>query len=139
MNNLKTVIAAIRSEKGEFTGENLGRVVEAIFADNGDQNITNAQVNDLVAGELKGIVSVPQLRGKAVSAGYYQKKTEAEKASEHGTSQTRKGDIVKALEIMLSLAPNSLESLGKAKKPELEKAVEALQTLNDRKTADSTK
>ena len=139
MNNVKTVIAAIREEKGEFTGENLGRVVEAIFEANGNEGITNQQVNELTSegGLLSGIVTAPQLRGKAVSDGYYKKKTQAEKAGEHGTSQVRKASIVSAIETIASMPKGSLESLGKAKKPELEALSNALIAMSDRQEADA--
>lgn len=133
MKNLQTVIEAIKAAKETFAGENLGKIVEAVYIDNGDQALTNAQVNTLTneGGQLAGILSAAQLRGKAVSAGYYQKKTEAEKASEHGTSQVRKSEYVSSVETMLSLPKNSLESLGKGKKPELELLAQALIKLSD--------
>lgn len=139
MNNLQTVIEAIRKEKGEFSGDNLGRVVEAIYEANGNEGITNQQVNDLTSegGLLAGIVTAPQLRGKAVSDGYYKKKTQAEKAGEHGTSQVRKASIVSAIETIASMPKGSLESLGKAKKPELEALSNALIAMSDRQDADA--
>lgn len=139
MENLQLVIDAIRKEKGEFTGENLGRVVEAIYTDNGEKPLTNDQVKTLTSdgGELAGIASEAQLRGKAVNTGYYQKKTQAEKAGEHGTSQVRKASIVSAIETMSSLPKGSLESLGKGKKPELELLSNALIAMSDKRDADA--
>lgn len=139
MENVKQVIANIRTEKGEFSGDNLGRVVEAIFEANGHEGITNQQVNELTSegGLLAGIVTAPQLRGKAVSDGYYKKKTQAEKAGEHGTSQVRKASIVSAIETIASMPKGSLESLGKAKKPELEALSAALIAMSDRQDADA--
>lgn len=138
MENLKLVIAAIKEEKGEFSGENLGRVVEAIYSDNGGKKLTNEQCVDLTTGSgaLAGIVGVAQLRGKAVSSDYYQKKTPEQKAGEHGTSQTRKAGVVAAIEITLSAKKGDFESLGKGKKPELEKLHETLISLSDSHAAE---
>ena len=139
MNNLQTLISGMQADKKEFSGENLGPIVECIYIENGDKAITNAQVNELTAagGDLSGILSASQLRGKAVSMGHYQKKTEAEKSSENGTSQTRKSEYVNALEIFASMPKGSLESLGKGKKPELEALVNALSARNDSQSADN--
>lgn len=138
MKNLQTVIEALTAKKESLTGENLGKIVEAIYIDNGDKALTNQQVNELTSkgGELSGKLSASQLRGKAVSAGYYQKKTEQEKASEHGTSQTRKSAYVSSIETMLSLQAGALESLGKGKKPELELLTNALIAMSDKQAAD---
>lgn len=135
--NLQAAIETNVKNKVGFSGENLAIIVEAIYADNGDKDITNDQINELCSSELKGKCTVPQLRGKAVSMGYYQKKTDAEKASEHGTSQTRKGDLVKAIEITLSKDAGSFESLGKAKKSELEALHAALVAASDKQDADT--
>jgi hypothetical protein len=137
--NLTTVLAALTAEKAPLTGENLGSLVEAIFADNGDKALTNAQVNELTStgGVLAGKLSAAQLRGKAVSAGYYAKKTEAEKAKEHGTSQTRKSEFVSTLETLVSAPAGSFESLGKAKKAELEDLAKRLIAMSEQQAADN--
>lgn len=135
---LSTTIAAIQEKKEAFVGENLGLVVDAIYADNGDKALTNDQCVSLTekGGELHGLITVSQLRGKAVSSGYYAKKTEAEKASEHGTSQVRKASIVSAIETILSMPKGSLESLGKAQKPQLQALSNALIAISDKQDAD---
>jgi len=126
---LQTIIAAMKTAKTEFSGkDNMLPVIEAACETLGVTKLTNDIVNQLCANELKGLVSVPSLRGVCVATDYYAKKTEAEKASEHGTSQTRKSELVKTLEILAGAQSGDFDSLGKAKKPELELFVELLQT-----------
>jgi hypothetical protein len=136
---LATVIEKIQADNEAFAGKNLGAVVEAIYHDNGDKALTNNQCVELTekGGELHDLITVSQLRGKAVNSGYYAKKTESEKASEHGTSQVRKASIVSAIETILSMPKGSLESLGKAQKPQLQALSDALIAVSDKQDADS--
>ena len=90
----------------------------------------NANLDTMIAGKTAAAV-----RSKLVSLGLYEKADPA--AAKAGTAAgQRKVQIVTAIEILTGMPKDSLETLEKASKPQLEALAEALTKLSDRSNAD---
>lgn len=91
----------------------------------------NASLDTMIAGKTAAAV-----RSKLVSLGLYEKADPAAAKAASGTAAQRKVQIVSAIEILTGMPKNSLETLEKASKPQLEALAKALTQLSDRSNAD---
>lgn len=76
-----------------------------------------------------------EVRGKLVSLGIYVKSDAPKTVG--GKPAAKKIEIVHAIETMLSMPRNSLESLEKAAKPQLDALAATLVKMSDRQAADA--
>ena len=104
--------------------------------------INNEVVKTMLVNPVFAGKTAPMLRGKAKNLELYQSAPVGTRASSN-EPVTRKASVVKALEIALSLPVDSLDSLGKGKKDQLELAVarlieiSTLREVEDEENADS--
>lgn len=91
----------------------------------------NASLDTMIAGK-----TVAAVRSKLVSLGLYEKADPAAVKAAGGTAAQRKIQIVSAIEILTGMPKDSLETLEKASKPQLEALAKALTLLSDRSNAD---
>lgn len=76
-----------------------------------------------------------EVRGKLVSLGIYKKSDTPKTVG--GKPAAKKIEIVNAIEILLSMPKNSLESLEKAAKPQLDALAAKLVAMSDKQAAET--
>lgn len=115
----------------------LTAIITAAAAANASGKLTNADCKALLTNpELaKADKNLPAIRGKASSLKIYQSGTKAK--PESGENVVRKADLVRAIETMVSMPVNSLDTAEKMSKAELVKLSEQLTKLSDGFNADS--
>lgn len=107
---------------------------------------SDAQVKALTDGykgdnSTAGLISLcsgktaAEVRGKLVSLGIYKKSDTPKTVG--GKPAAKKIEIVNAIEILLSMPKNSLESLEKAAKPQLDALAAKLVAMSDKQAAEN--
>jgi hypothetical protein len=91
---------------------------------------SNGSLDTMIAGKTAAAV-----RSKLVSLGLYEKAAPTSKTG--APVGERKGDLVKAIEILTGVKTGMLDTLEKASKPQLAALAEALTKLSDRDNAEN--
>lgn len=117
-----TAATPIQLKEGNWTPE-AEQALQAVYTG----NEMNGELGKLVEGKSSAAV-----RSKLVSLGAYEKN---ETRAVGGASSTKKIEVVRSVETILSMPKGSLDSLEKGKKQELESLAERLIAYSDSQAA----